>query len=223
MLERGVVVTYETIRCWCDKFDARFAQCAKAARRKPGSTWHLDEMFVTLRGEPYLLWRAVDEHVDEGGQVMCMLSEGDLLRRAEIDTGDRRLAWWLELLASTRELASAYVKVHGHTVRDVMREKVVSVEESTPLADIASLLERNRIKRVPVLRDGKLVGIISYANLVRALASIQPDKSGFVSSDREIRDAIVRVDRPGIRAECRSGARCSITAGVAASSAIRVA
>src|ERR1700733_14487824 len=62
LLERGVVVTYETIRCWCDKFGTRFAQCAKAARRKPGSTWHLDEMFVTLRGEPYVLWRAVDEH-----------------------------------------------------------------------------------------------------------------------------------------------------------------
>jgi putative transposase len=52
----------ETIRCWCDKFGAGFAQRAKAARRKPGSTWHLEEMFVTLRGEPYLLWRAVDEH-----------------------------------------------------------------------------------------------------------------------------------------------------------------
>jgi putative transposase len=62
LLERGIVVTYETIRCWCDKFGAGFAQCAKAVRRKPGSTWHLDEMFVTLRGEPYLLWRAVDEH-----------------------------------------------------------------------------------------------------------------------------------------------------------------
>jgi putative transposase len=62
LLERGVVVTYETIRCWCDKFGAGFAQRAKMARRKPGSTWHLDEMFITLRGEPYLLWRAVDEH-----------------------------------------------------------------------------------------------------------------------------------------------------------------
>src|SRR6201993_4877232 len=65
LLERDVVVTYETIRCWCDKFGARFAHCAKAARRKPGSTWRLDEMFVTLRGEPYLLWRAVDEHGTE--------------------------------------------------------------------------------------------------------------------------------------------------------------
>ena len=62
MLERGVVVTYETIRCWCDKFGAGFARCAKAVRPRPGSIWHLDEMFVTLRGEPYLLWRAVDEH-----------------------------------------------------------------------------------------------------------------------------------------------------------------
>jgi putative transposase len=62
LLERGVVVTYETIRCWCDKFGAGFAQRANAVRRKPGSTWHLDEVFVTLRGEPYLLWRAVDEN-----------------------------------------------------------------------------------------------------------------------------------------------------------------
>jgi putative transposase len=62
LFERGVIVTYETIRCWCDKFGAGFARRVKAARRKPGGIWHLDEMFVTLRGEPYLLWRAVDEH-----------------------------------------------------------------------------------------------------------------------------------------------------------------
>src|ERR1700730_3095777 len=62
LLERGVVVTYETIRCWCDKFGVSFAHRVKAARRKPGSTWHLDEMFVTLCGQPYLLWRAVDQH-----------------------------------------------------------------------------------------------------------------------------------------------------------------
>src|ERR1700758_4473820 len=62
LLERGIVVTYEAIRCWCNKFGPTFAQHAKAARRKPGSTWHLAEMFVTLRSEPYVLWRAVDEH-----------------------------------------------------------------------------------------------------------------------------------------------------------------
>ncbi|MEA3113131.1 MAG: putative transposase, partial [Caballeronia sp.] len=62
LFERGVVVTYETTRCWCDKFGKDFAHRVKAVRRKPGSTWHLDEMFITQRGEPYLLWRAVDEH-----------------------------------------------------------------------------------------------------------------------------------------------------------------
>jgi putative transposase len=62
LFERGVIVSYETIRRWCDKFGAGFAHRMKSVRRKPGSTWHLDEVFVTLRGEPYLLWRAVDEH-----------------------------------------------------------------------------------------------------------------------------------------------------------------
>jgi putative transposase len=62
LFERGVIVTYETIRCWCDKFGKGFAHRVKAAQRKPGSTWHPDEMFIKLRGEPYLLWRAVDEH-----------------------------------------------------------------------------------------------------------------------------------------------------------------
>ena len=62
LFERGVVVSYETVRRWCDKFGTGFAYRAKAVRRKPGSTWHLDELFVRLRGEPYVLWRAVDEH-----------------------------------------------------------------------------------------------------------------------------------------------------------------
>jgi putative transposase len=62
LFERRVVVSYETIRRWCDKFGAGFARRVKAARPTPGTTWHLDEVFVTLCGEPYLLWRAVDEH-----------------------------------------------------------------------------------------------------------------------------------------------------------------
>jgi putative transposase len=62
LFERGVIVTYETIRCWYDKFGEGLARRVTAGGRKPGGTWHLDEMFVTLCGEPYLLWRAVDEH-----------------------------------------------------------------------------------------------------------------------------------------------------------------
>ncbi|MGH8783121.1 IS6 family transposase [Paraburkholderia sp.] len=61
LFERGVTVSHETIRRWCEKFGAGFAHRLRTDRRKPGSTWHLDEMFVSLRGEPWLLWRAVDE------------------------------------------------------------------------------------------------------------------------------------------------------------------
>ncbi|MGB8416939.1 IS6 family transposase [Paraburkholderia sp.] len=62
LFERGIVVSYESVRRWCGKFGTGFAHRVKAARRKPGSTWHLDELFVMLRGESYVLWRAVDEH-----------------------------------------------------------------------------------------------------------------------------------------------------------------
>jgi putative transposase len=77
LFERGVTVTYETIRCWCDKFGKGFARRVKAARRKPGSTWHLDEMFVTLRGDPYLLWRAGDEH---GAELDILLDKASAKR-----------------------------------------------------------------------------------------------------------------------------------------------
>ncbi|MDN7177271.1 IS6 family transposase [Caballeronia sp. SEWSISQ10-4 2] len=65
LFERGIVVSYETVRRWCEKFGSGFAHRVKCPRRKPGSTWHLDEMFVRLRGEPYVMWRAVDEHCAE--------------------------------------------------------------------------------------------------------------------------------------------------------------
>src|ERR1700685_1453593 len=65
LLERGVTVTYESVRHWCDRVGVQFARCAKAVRRRSGSAWHLDELFVKLRGKPYVLWRAVDEHGTE--------------------------------------------------------------------------------------------------------------------------------------------------------------
>jgi CBS domain-containing protein len=107
--------------------------------------------------------------VDRDRRVIGMVSEGDLLHRTETGT-ERRRAWWLDLVAPTSELAADYVKSHGNRVADVMTRDVISVTEETPVADIAILLESNRIKRVPVLRDGRLVGIVSRANLVRALA-----------------------------------------------------
>mgnify|MGYP001080539247 CR=1 FL=1 len=65
LFERGVVVSHESIRAWVDKFGPHFADQAKAVRRPVGRTWHLDEMQISLRGQPYFLWRAVDEHGTE--------------------------------------------------------------------------------------------------------------------------------------------------------------
>ena len=129
--------------------------------------------------------------VDREGQVVGMVSEGDLLHRAETGT-ERRRSWWLEMVASTNQLAGEYVKSHSGSVKDVMTRDVISVTEETTVADIAILLETNRIKRVPVLRDGRLVGIVSRANLVRALAmTINERPSGGVADDRAIRDKLL--------------------------------
>ena len=105
--------------------------------------------------------------VDDSDRVLGIVSEGDLIRRAELGT-DRR-SWWLDLVSSDQMLASDYVKTHGKVARDVMSLPPIVVEESAELADIARLLESRRIKRVPVVRDGRLVGIVSRADIVRAL------------------------------------------------------
>src|SRR6516164_4077182 len=90
------------------------------------------------------------------------------------------------------EQAGDYIKSHSAKIKDVMTRNVLSVTETTPVADIALLLETNRIKRVPVVRDGKLVGIVSRANLVRALAlTIGEPPSVGEADDRAIRDKLL--------------------------------
>jgi len=128
--------------------------------------------------------------VDKDNRVIGMVSEGDLLHRAETGT-ERSRAWWLEMLASTNQLAGDYIKSHSGAVKDVMTRNVISVSDTTLVADIAVLLETNRIKRVPVLRDGKLVGIVSRANLVRALAMTINQPSATEADDRTIRDKLL--------------------------------
>jgi CBS-domain-containing membrane protein len=120
--------------------------------------------------------------VDKDNRVIGMVSEGDLLHRAETGT-ERRRSWWLEMVSSTDKLAGEYIKSHSGNVKDVMTCDVLSVTEDTPVADIAVLLETNRIKRVPVLREGKLVGIVSRANLVRALAMTISEAPGGAEAD----------------------------------------
>ena len=127
--------------------------------------------------------------VDRDNRIVGMVSEGDLLHRAETGT-ERRRSWWLDMVSSTNKLAGEYIKSHSARVKDVMTRDVLSVTEETAVADIAVLLETNRIKRVPVVRDGKIVGIVSRANLVRALAMTITEGVGD-GDDRTIRDKLL--------------------------------
>lgn len=128
--------------------------------------------------------------VDAGGRLVGVVSEGDLLHRTEIGAARRhrvrRRSWWLDDYASAN--AREYIKDHGRTVRDVMTRDVVTVNEDTELADVATLLEAKRIKRVPVIRDGKVVGIISRANIVRAVGATKGARApAGEDDDRSIR------------------------------------
>jgi CBS domain-containing protein len=106
--------------------------------------------------------------VESDGSVVGILTEGDLLRRSETDTQKRRPRW-LELLLGPGRLASEYVRTHGRLVGELMTREVVAVTEETPLDEVVRLMEENRIKRLPVRRGDTLVGIVSRADLLRAL------------------------------------------------------
>lgn len=129
--------------------------------------------------------------VDAAGTVVGIVTEGDLLRRAETGT-ERRRARWLEFLIAPGRLASEYAHANGRRVGEVMTDTVVTVGPDDAVADLTELLERRRIKRVPVVDREKLVGIVSRANLLRALVRNLPREEGAGTvSDREIRDHIL--------------------------------
>lgn len=109
---------------------------------------------------------------DADGRVLGMLSEGDLMRPFGAANEIRR-AWWLGMLAEGADLAPEfldYVRVDRRQAQDLMTKEVVAATERTDLAEIADLMSKHRIKRVPILTDGKLVGIVSRADVVQALA-----------------------------------------------------
>ena len=128
--------------------------------------------------------------VDRSGSVVGLLSEGDLLRRAETKT-ERQRPRWLELLLDNSIQAAEFAKTHGTLAGDVMTRDVISVAPETDLAEIATLLERRRIKRVPVMDNGKLVGIVSRANLLQGLVARGRETADRPPSDAEIRNRIM--------------------------------
>jgi CBS domain-containing protein len=108
--------------------------------------------------------------VVEDGKVIGMVSEGDLIHRPEIGTDKHGTKRWLGMFTS--ESPEQFIRIHGLKARDIMSPEVIAVEIDTPISEIADLFESRNIKRVPVISDGKLVGIVSRANLVKALTTV---------------------------------------------------
>jgi CBS domain-containing protein len=127
--------------------------------------------------------------VDSDGRLTGIISEGDLMRRVESGT-ERHPSWWLALFETPEVHALRYVKSHGRLAGEVMTHQVVTVDEDTSLQTIAELLERHRIKRVPVVRDGRMVGIVSRANLLHGLATAKIAER-LVDDDHAIRSSIM--------------------------------
>lgn len=128
--------------------------------------------------------------VDQDGKLIGIVSEGDLMRRPENDT-ERRHSWWLAAIASRQQKAGDYIKAHGRTAGEVMTSKVVTVTADTPAHEIATLLETRHIKRVPVVADGRVIGIVSRANLLHGLAATKGGQpSGDPVEDRTIRETL---------------------------------
>lgn len=129
--------------------------------------------------------------VGDGGELVGIVTEGDLLRRAETATDQRRRGW-LEFLTGPGPLAADYVHTHSRNVADLMTRDVVAVEPETPLADVVRLMQRKHVKRLPVTSAGRCVGIISRADLMRALGKVLDQTEHAWLGDDDIREHIRR-------------------------------
>jgi CBS domain-containing protein len=128
--------------------------------------------------------------VGPNGELVGIVSEGDLMR-VEAGTGRRR-PWWLAIFTGKEALAMEFIREHSRKVADVMTREVITAAPDTPLWKVANLLEKNAIKRVPIVEGGKVVGIVSRANLLQALASLSKRvELATGADDSQIRDKVL--------------------------------
>jgi CBS domain-containing protein len=128
--------------------------------------------------------------VDAKGTLVGIVTEGDFLRRIELGT-HRRRSRWLEFLIGPGRLATEYVSASGRKVNEIMTPDPYTITEDAPLEQIVQLMEKHRIKRVPVVDDGKLIGLVSRANLLHALASLAREAKPPAGNDSTIREQIL--------------------------------
>jgi CBS domain-containing protein len=129
--------------------------------------------------------------LDSSGALIGIVSEGDFLRRTEIGT-QRKRAGWLRFFTSPGRLADDFVAERGRSVADVMTTEPITASEETELGELVSLMERKGIKRLPVLRQGKLVGIVTRSNLLQAVASMAKEIPDPTADDDHIRARLLR-------------------------------
>lgn len=128
--------------------------------------------------------------VTTNGELVGMVTEGDFLRRSETGTQPRHPRW-IEILLGPGKLAEEYVRSSGRRVREVMTPVVHTVTEDTPLEEVVRLMERHHIKRVPVMRGTRVVGIVTRANLLRALVKTALPLETLSAGDQQIRDRLL--------------------------------
>jgi len=129
--------------------------------------------------------------VDDAGKLVGVVSEGDFLRRSEIGT-QRKRAKWLHLFTSPGRQATEFIHERGRKVGEVMTRDPVTVSEDTPLEDLVAVMEKNNIKRLPVMRGDRLVGLVTRANLLQAVAGLAREIPDPTADDDHIRDRITK-------------------------------
>jgi CBS-domain-containing membrane protein len=129
--------------------------------------------------------------MDDAGMLVGIVSESDFLRRGETGTGRKRPAW-LQFFLGAGKAASEFVHEHGRKVEDVMTPDPITVDEETPLEELVRLMEKNDIKRLPVMSGKTLKGIVTRSNLLQAVASMAHEIPDPTADDDHIRDRIIR-------------------------------
>jgi len=128
--------------------------------------------------------------VDAAGKLVGIISEGDFIRRSEIGT-QRKRGRFLKFILGPSQTATDFVHEHGRKVAEIMTEAPLTITEDTELEKIVQLMEENNVKRLPVLRGDQIVGIVSRANLLRAVASLAREVPDPTADDDHIRNRII--------------------------------
>ena len=128
--------------------------------------------------------------VDDAGTLVGLITEGDLIRRVELGTAGAQPGW-LSMFLNPGRAAQEYVRTHGLKVGEIMTREVITTSPNAPLAEIVDIMESQQVKRLPVLQNQRLVGIVSRADLLRALAQLLPKRKVLAISDTELRKRLL--------------------------------